>query len=168
MSRSGDKELLVHVADSRHKISQKALIGCLIFGIAVVSLLIYGFIISLDLKSNHGLDPLDADLTDNAAEVCPYSEFDYLLLTVRWPLSDCAEGQCVPQIPNRWLVHGLWPNFENGSWPEFCCRSTPFKEAAIESLHPRLLVRLLLLYPIFVIHLLFSLLIGSLAQFTKA
>lgn len=147
MSASGDKEVLVHDPNSKHKISQKALIGCLIFGIAVVSLLIYGFIISLDLKSSHGLNPSDADLTDNAAEACPYSEFDYLLFAVRWPLSDCTEEECVPNVPNRWLVHGLWPNFANGSWPQFCCPGTPFNMRAIESLQPRLLVRPLILFP---------------------
>lgn len=51
----------------------------------------------------------------------------YLLLAVSWTPSWCAaEGaargadRCRTGAGAGWLVHGLWPQFENGGWPEFC------------------------------------------------
>lgn len=145
MGRKVDKQVLILPPNSRKRISQKAVIACLIFGIAFISLLIYGFIIALDLKSRPFLDPGDLmndavpDL-DAGSPVCPQVDFDYLLLAVRWPVSDCTEGQCVHQIPDRWLIHGLWPNYANGSWPQNCCHSTPFHVQDVEPLESRLRV----------------------------
>ena len=140
MSRKEDTQVLVHAVNSKNGISQKAFIACLVFGIAFLSLLIYGFIIALDLKSSPPPYIPDANLAGEEAKPCPDVEFDYLLLSLRWPLSACTEGQCVPEVPSRWLVHGLWPNYANGSWPEFCCPSTPFEEDPLQPLRPRLLV----------------------------
>lgn len=51
----------------------------------------------------------------------------YLLLAISWTPSWCAlEGtmrgadRCRTGAGAGWLVHGLWPQFENGGWPEFC------------------------------------------------
>ena len=37
--------------------------------------------------------------------------FDYFYLVFRWPKSFCTRGtvSCWPQIPDRFTVHGLWP-----------------------------------------------------------
>ncbi|MGY6548590.1 MAG: ribonuclease T2 family protein [Roseinatronobacter sp.] len=52
---------------------------------------------------------------------------DYLLLALSWTPSWCAvEGaargaaRCAPGADAGWLVHGLWPQHEQGGWPEFC------------------------------------------------
>jgi ribonuclease T2 len=51
----------------------------------------------------------------------------YLLLAVSWTPSWCeAEGRargddrCDPGSDAGWLVHGLWPQNDDGTWPEFC------------------------------------------------
>lgn len=140
MSRKDDVQVLVRNPKASKSISQKTLIACLIGGIAILSLLIYLFIIALDLKSTHGLNPSEPNENYDSSKSCPYVEFDYLLLAVRWPPSDCTEDQCVPSIPDRWIIHGLWPNFANGSWPQNCCPSAPFDEGAVAPLESRLLV----------------------------
>ncbi len=51
----------------------------------------------------------------------------YLILALSWTPSWCAiEGaargaeRCAPGADTGWLVHGLWPQFDAGGWPEFC------------------------------------------------
>ncbi len=51
----------------------------------------------------------------------------YLVLAISWTPSWCAaEGtergaaRCAPGADAGWLVHGLWPQFDAGGWPEFC------------------------------------------------
>lgn len=65
---------------------------------------------------------------------CPMQNFDYLLLAVRWPPGFCSSVACDPGAPDFFQIHGLWPNYSNGSWPEFCCRKTPFKLDEVASL----------------------------------
>lgn len=54
-------------------------------------------------------------------------DFDYYLLALSWTPSFCAaEGdgadreQCDPGRRLGFIVHGLWPQFDAGGWPEFC------------------------------------------------
>jgi ribonuclease T2 len=55
-----------------------------------------------------------------------------------WPGSFCDTAQgCV--WPNEtpafgWLLHGLWPEFDNGTWPQYCHKEIPFNATAIEDL----------------------------------
>jgi ribonuclease T2 len=51
-------------------------------------------------------------------------DFDYYVLSLSWSPNWCAlEGDArgSPQCARRagWVVHGLWPQFEEG-WPSFC------------------------------------------------
>ncbi|KAL6741583.1 hypothetical protein Aduo_014821 [Ancylostoma duodenale] len=55
------------------------------------------------------------------------SDFDYLMLTRIYPTAVCrADDDSVPdscEIPAEtpdWSIHGLWPNYRNGSYPQFC------------------------------------------------
>ena len=140
MVRKEDKEILVHCStQAKQGISQKGMIACLVIGIAILSLLIYLFILALNPKQQPDLFD-DVPVGPEPVSHCPDVDFDYLLLAVRWPLSDCTEGQCVHDPPNHWVIHGLWPNYSNGTWPEYCCRSRPFQEEAIHQLEPRLKV----------------------------
>ncbi len=57
-------------------------------------------------------------------------DFDYYLLALTWTPSFCAaEGgerdreQCDPARGLGFTVHGLWPQYEDGGWPEFCSTS---------------------------------------------
>ena len=58
---------------------------------------------------------------------CPKVNFDYLQLTIRWPPSFCNYGHCKKgAIMYSWDIHGLWPDFKNGSYPQFCCPDYKF------------------------------------------
>lgn len=53
--------------------------------------------------------------------------FDHYLLALTWMPGFCmAEGdarddpRCAAGRRAGWMVHGLWPQHANGSWPEFC------------------------------------------------
>ncbi|WP_116132427.1 ribonuclease T2 [Tropicimonas sp. IMCC34043] len=56
----------------------------------------------------------------------PAGRFDYYVLTLSWSPSFCAlEGdaeaaaQCAPGRKVGWVLHGLWPQYEDG-WPAYC------------------------------------------------
>jgi ribonuclease T2 len=53
-------------------------------------------------------------------------DFDYYVMALSWSPNWCAregdaEGseQCEPGLDNGWILHGLWPQYEDG-WPSFC------------------------------------------------
>ncbi|SMY06755.1 ribonuclease T2 family protein [Flavimaricola marinus] len=53
-------------------------------------------------------------------------EFDYYVMSLSWSPNWCAlEGddrnspQCDPSEDFGWVLHGLWPQYENG-WPQDC------------------------------------------------
>lgn len=53
-------------------------------------------------------------------------EFDYYVLALSWSPNWCAlEGdarnspQCEDGSGHGWILHGLWPQYENG-WPSYC------------------------------------------------
>lgn len=61
----------------------------------------------------------------------PGNDFDFYVLALSWSPAFCAaEGadaspsQCTANEDYRLIVHGLWPQFENG-WPEYCDSSEP-------------------------------------------
>jgi ribonuclease T2 len=58
-------------------------------------------------------------------------DFDYYVLSLSWSPSYCARAgrnadptQCRAAKPFRFIVHGLWPQYENG-YPDFCQVSGP-------------------------------------------
>ncbi len=53
-------------------------------------------------------------------------EFDYYVLALSWSPTYCRSAgkradplQCKATKPHRFIVHGLWPQYERG-WPDFC------------------------------------------------
>ncbi|TWI86174.1 ribonuclease T2 [Roseibium hamelinense] len=53
-------------------------------------------------------------------------EFDYYVLALSWSPTYCREKgrnadplQCRAQKPHRFIVHGLWPQYDRG-WPDYC------------------------------------------------
>jgi len=53
-------------------------------------------------------------------------DFDYYVMALSWSPTWCAlEGdrrgspQCDPDADNGWILHGLWPQYEEG-WPSYC------------------------------------------------
>ncbi|CAD6186768.1 unnamed protein product [Caenorhabditis auriculariae] len=74
------------------------------------------------------------------------AKFDYFMLTKIYPTAVCrADDDTVPdscEIPDgtpSWTMHGLWPNFANGSYPQFC-PAVPkhFNEDLIKLIEPKL------------------------------
>ena len=60
------------------------------------------------------------------AEGEPAGDFDYYVLALSWSPTWCAlEGdrrgspQCDDDADFGWVLHGLWPQYENG-WPSYC------------------------------------------------
>lgn len=52
-------------------------------------------------------------------------DFDYYVLALSWSPNWCAleggpeEEQCDPDAGFGWILHGLWPQYEEG-WPSWC------------------------------------------------
>ena len=51
-------------------------------------------------------------------------DFDFYLLTLSWSPEYCHgrpdDPQCTGSRHFGFVVHGLWPQYRNGGWPEFC------------------------------------------------
>lgn len=64
----------------------------------------------------------------------PQREFDYFALSLQWPGTICAStrhccasnGCCRLEPLQRFTIHGLWPDYDDGTWPS-CCRRTQFE-----------------------------------------
>jgi ribonuclease T2 len=57
-------------------------------------------------------------------------DFDYYVLSLSWSPTYCRSAgrnadplQCNAPKPHRFIVHGLWPQYERG-WPNFCRSKT--------------------------------------------
>jgi len=76
------------------------------------------------------------------AEEEPAGDFDYYVMALSWSPTWCAlEGdqrgspQCDDEADNGWILHGLWPQFEQG-WPSYCrtdARSPSRRDTAEEA-----------------------------------
>ncbi len=51
-------------------------------------------------------------------------KFDGYILALSWSPAFCesrpGDPQCAPGRRFAFIVHGLWPQYNNGRWPEFC------------------------------------------------
>ncbi len=60
-----------------------------------------------------------------AQQTAPPGQFDYYLLTLSWSPTYCAthRGPAAREECGQhrgFIVHGLWPQNENGTWPALC------------------------------------------------
>ncbi|KAL3724997.1 hypothetical protein ACJRO7_030069 [Eucalyptus globulus] len=69
-------------------------------------------------------------------------EFDYFKLTVQWPGTFCrrtrhccSSNACCrgSNAPAEFTIHGLWPDYNDGTWPA-CCSRSGFDEKEISTL----------------------------------
>ncbi|CAI9300912.1 unnamed protein product [Lactuca saligna] len=74
--------------------------------------------------------------------VAEQREFDYYALAVQWPPTYCSKStKCCTQSaccrgsnsPSVFTIHGLWPDYNDGSWPS-CCSGPAFNETEISTL----------------------------------
>ncbi|CAL1407921.1 unnamed protein product [Linum trigynum] len=66
-------------------------------------------------------------------------EFDYFVLALQWPATYCRfSKKCCRQnaccrgenSPTEFTIHGLWSNYNDGSWPS-CCGGSNFNEKEV-------------------------------------
>jgi ribonuclease T2 len=68
--------------------------------------------------------------------------FDYYILALSWAPEFCADarqaaanpGECSSSKPMNFVVHGLWPEVENGRSPESCGRAEQVSRGLVHDL----------------------------------
>jgi ribonuclease T2 len=75
-----------------------------------------------------------ADSAENAS-----GSFDYYLLSLSWAPEFCAShadnaasSECDPKRRLGFVVHGLWPQDDNGSYPRNCAPAQPVARQTVE------------------------------------
>ncbi|GMH26160.1 hypothetical protein Nepgr_028003 [Nepenthes gracilis] len=74
-----------------------------------------------------------------------HKDFDFFYFVQQWPGAYCnAKGHhcCYPKSGKPeadFGIHGLWPNYEDGSYPSNCDRTNFFDESEVEDLESRLI-----------------------------
>ncbi|XP_039146151.1 extracellular ribonuclease LE-like [Dioscorea cayenensis subsp. rotundata] len=69
--------------------------------------------------------------------------FDFFYFVQQWPGSYCDTQQscCYPstgKLAANFGIHGLWPNFNDGSYPSNCDPNSPFDPSKIADLNSRM------------------------------
>ncbi|KAI9178576.1 hypothetical protein LWI28_028116 [Acer negundo] len=74
--------------------------------------------------------------------VSKFREFDYFNLALQWPGTVCGRSRhCCSSnaccrgsnAPVEFTIHGLWPDYNDGTWPA-CCTRSEFEEKEITTL----------------------------------
>ncbi|XP_072992797.1 ribonuclease 2-like [Typha latifolia] len=81
----------------------------------------------------------------SSSEASSQREFDYFVLALQWPGTICqnthhccsSNGCCRSDSLPWFTIHGLWENYDDGSWPA-CCSHSNFDMKKISSLLPTL------------------------------
>lgn len=70
-------------------------------------------------------------------------KFDYYLLTLSWAPEFCAthtsnasSSECDPKRHYGFVVHGMWPENKDGSYPESCAPAQPVSQAIVQQMLP--------------------------------
>jgi len=73
----------------------------------------------------------------------PPPDFDYYLLVLSWAPEFCAtnpsgrtSAECDPKKHMGLVVHGLWPQYNNGKWPQDCASTPPVAAATVDHMMP--------------------------------
>lgn len=81
-----------------------------------------------------GLAALAMEVMAGASDAQTRAGFDYYVLAISWTPGWCeiegaarGDDRCDEGAGTGWSLHGLWPQFEAGGWPEFC--TTPARDA---------------------------------------
>jgi ribonuclease T2 len=69
--------------------------------------------------------------------------FDYYLLTLSWAPEFCAthagnasSSECDPKRHFRFVIHGLWPENDDVSYPQHCALVQPVAQATVQHMLP--------------------------------
>ena len=70
-------------------------------------------------------------------------DFDYFLLTLSWAPEFCATNpngrtsvECAPNQHMGLVVHGLWPQYDSGKWPQDCASTPPVASSTVQHMMP--------------------------------
>jgi ribonuclease T2 len=70
-------------------------------------------------------------------------DFDYYVLNLSWAPEFCASNgrhvsssECDPAHHLGFVVHGLWPENDNGSYPQNCGSSSPVPQSLVREMLP--------------------------------
>jgi ribonuclease T2 len=73
----------------------------------------------------------------------PAADFDYYLLTLSWAPEFCAtnpngrtSAECDAGKHMGLVVHGLWPQYDNGKWPQDCASTPPVSSTIVNHMMP--------------------------------
>ncbi|KAL6978931.1 Ribonuclease 2 [Sarracenia purpurea var. burkii] len=86
------------------------------------------------------------DISDGFVAARTQREFDYFALALQWPGTFCqktrhccSSNACCrgSNAPTEFTIHGLWPDYNDGTWPACCTRSS-FDIKKIATLHDAL------------------------------
>ncbi|KAI3806206.1 hypothetical protein L1987_22103 [Smallanthus sonchifolius] len=111
----------------------------LIIAVILLSVLLSGSFFAIEVNGDSGGNGGAVELVSTVAE---QREFDYFALAVQWPATYCSKStKCCTQSgccrgansPSGFTIHGLWPDYNDGSWPS-CCSGPAFDETEISSL----------------------------------
>ncbi|KAI3760312.1 hypothetical protein L1987_50706 [Smallanthus sonchifolius] len=111
----------------------------LTIAVILLSVLLSGSFFAVEVNGDSGGDGGAVELVSTVAE---QREFDYFALAVQWPATYCSKStKCCTQngccrgenSPSGFTIHGLWPDYNDGSWPS-CCSGPAFDETEISSL----------------------------------
>ena len=50
------------------------------------------------------------------------TNFDYYLFAQTFPITFCKTHKCTGTPNTQFIIHGLWPNYYDGSYPSFCTK----------------------------------------------
>eukprot|EP01132_Coremiostelium_polycephalum_P002280 gene2280-2807_t len=65
------------------------------------------------------------EYTDSSSGHYKPGDFDFYLFVQQWIYTFCKQTKCDPTKERKaFTIHGLWPEFNNGSYPSFCAGST--------------------------------------------
>lgn len=81
------------------------------------------FLISLIVVSNSSSYVYPPKIKQNCSK--DYN-FDYYILALRWPVTECLSKDKCLKYNQEWLIHGLWPNRNDGTYPQNCCSDEKF------------------------------------------
>ncbi|KAL5828787.1 hypothetical protein ACOSQ3_018255 [Xanthoceras sorbifolium] len=75
--------------------------------------------------------------------LCVSQNFDFFYFVQQWPGSYCdtAKSCCYPTTGKPeadFGIHGLWPNYKDGSYPSNCDPDSPFDQSRISDLRSRM------------------------------
>lgn len=70
--------------------------------------------------------------TKKVVDECSKTQFDYLVLSLTWPVNLCSQRACVVS-PQRWFIHNLSPLFhlQDNNQISQCCKKRPFNASEL-------------------------------------